>query len=53
MKEWFSLKVLLQSGRVNVNEGCGSFPTTYHMAAWRGQLQIVEQFLEYGADVNT
>ena len=48
-----TLKVLLQSGSVDVNEGGGgSFPTALHEAAWRGELEDMEQLLEHGADVN-
>ena len=46
-------KTLLQSSdHVNVNCGGGVFPTALHMAAWDGELEVVQQLLKHGADVN-
>ena len=52
-----TLKVLLQSpGRVNINEGGGSFATALHMAAhmaaWHEEREIMEELLKHGANVN-
>ena len=48
-----TLNVLLQSGSLDdVNEGGGEFPTALHEAALHGELEVMEQLLERGADVN-
>ena len=46
-------KTMLQnSDGIILNEGGGAIPTALHMAAKHGQLEVVQQLLEHGADVN-
>ena len=36
----------------NLNEGGGVFPSALHMTADNGELEMVQQLLEHGADIN-